>query len=179
MTDKERKKVYNQNEKHLEESEELAEKDPNTLEKELEVLRDQLEEEKNRHLRTRADFDNFRKRMEREAETKRINAKKEILLDLLKYLDYFDQARKQVQDPAAAKGLEIMARQFHELLYKHGLRPIECLGQPFDPEEHEGVGYITTEEHPEGCVAEELCCGYKLGDILLQPARVMVAKNPE
>ena len=172
MTDKERETANNNNE-------ELEEKNIEALEEELEALRGQLEEEKNRHLRTRADFDNFRKRMEREAESKRINAKKEILLDLLKFLDFFDQARKQVQYPAAAKGLEIMARQFHELLHKHGVRPIECLGQPFDPEEHEGVGYITTEEHPEGCVAEELCCGYKFGDILLQPARVMVAKNPE
>ena len=172
MADKEWKSVNNNNE-------ELEEKNIEALEEELEALGGQLEEEKNRHLRTRADFDNFRKRMEREAESKRINAKKEILLDLLKFLDFFDQARKQVQDPAAAKGLEIMARQFHELLHKHGVRPIECLGQPFDPEEHEGVGYITTEEHPEGCVAEELCCGYKFGDILLQPARVMVAKNPE
>lgn len=172
MTGNEREKAYNNND-------EQAEKDLQALEEELETLRGQLEEERNRHLRTRADFDNFRKRMEREAESKRVNAKKEILLDLLKYLDYFDQARKQVKDPAAAKGLEIMARQFHELLHKHGVRPIECLGQPFDPEEHEGVGYITTEEHPEGCVAEELCCGYKFGDILLQPARVMVAKSPE
>lgn len=172
MTGKDREQNYINNE-------EQAEIDVQALEGELEMLRDQLEEEKNRHLRTRADFDNFRKRMEREAEVRRINAKKEILLDLLKYLDYFDQARKQVQDPAAAKGLEIMARQFHELLYKHGVRPIECLGQPFDPEEHEGVGYITTDEHPEGCVAEELCCGYKLGETLLQPARVMVAKNPD
>ena len=149
------------------------------LETEIEQLKRGLEEEKTRHLRTRADFDNYRKRMERETESRRINAKKEILMDLLKFLDFFDQARKQVQDPAAAKGLEIMARQFHELLYKHGVRPIECLGQPFDPEEHEGVGYITTEEYQEGCVAEELCCGYRFGDILLQPARVMVAKNPE
>ncbi len=157
----------------------MTEKDIQALAEELETLRGQLEEEKNRHLRTRADFDNFRKRMEREAEARRISAKKEILLDMLKYIDYFDQARKQVQDPAAAKGLEIMARQFHELLDKHGVRPIECIGEPFDPEEHEGVGYIATDEHPEGCVAEELCCGYKLGDTLLQPARVMVAKNPE
>lgn len=172
MTDQERETTNNNNE-------EQAENNVQALENELEMLRSQLEEEENRHLRTRADFDNFRKRMDREAEAKRINAKKEILMDLLKYLDYFDQARKQVQDPAAAKGLDIMARQFHELLHRHGVKPIECLGQPFDPEEHEGVGYIATEEYPEGCVAEELCCGYKLGDILLQPARVMVAKSPE
>ncbi len=149
------------------------------LETEIEQLKRGLEEEKTRHLRTRADFDNYRKRMEREAEAKKVIAKKEILLDLLYFLDYFEQARKQVQDPDAARGIEIMARQFNELLYKHGVRPIECLGEPFDPEEHEGIGYVATVECPEGCVAEEVCPGYKLGDILLKPAQVMVARSPE
>lgn len=137
-----------------------------------------LEEEKNRHLRTLADFDNYRKRTERDAEAKLNRAKKEILLDLLVFLDYFDQARKQVQEPAAATGLDIMARQFNEFLDKHGVRPVECLGQPFDPEEHEGIGYLETGRCPEGCVAEEVCTGYRLGDTLLKPAQVMVARKP-
>lgn len=154
-------------------------KDPKTLNPELEELRRELNEEKNHHLRTRADFENFRKRMERDAENMRVYAKKEILIDLLKFLDYFDQAGKQVQDPAAARGIEIMARQFNELLYKHGVRPVECLGEPYDPEEQEGIGYITTDQCPEGCVAEEVCSGYKLGDILLKPAQVMVARKQE
>ncbi|MDW7729615.1 MAG: nucleotide exchange factor GrpE [Bacillota bacterium] len=148
------------------------------LKKEVEELRQELAEEKNRHLRTRADFDNFRKRVEREMDAKRNQIKKEILLDLLMFLDYFDQAKKQVQDPAAASGLEIMARQFNELLHKHGVRPVECLGLPFDPEEQEGLGFVATEQCPEGCVAEEVCSGYKLGDILLKPAQVIVAKKP-
>ena len=105
----------------------------------IEELSHDLEEEKNRHLRTLADFDNYRKRTERDAEAKLNRAKKEILLDLLVFLDYFDQARKQVQEPAAATGIDIMARQFNEFLYKHGVRAVECLGQPFDPEEHEGI----------------------------------------
>jgi len=154
-------------------------KDSKALNKELEELRLELNEEKNRHLRTRADFENFRKRMERDAENRSINAKKEILIDLLKFLDYFEQARKQVQDPAAARGIEIMARQFNELLYKNGVRPVECLGEPYDPEEQEGIGYITTDQCPEGCVAEEICSGYKLGEILLKPAQVMVARKQE
>lgn len=164
-------------EQKCEESEKSAEFE--ALETEIEQLKRGLEEEKTRHLRTRADFDNYRKRMEREAEAKKVIAKKEILLDLLYFLDYFEQARKQVQDPDAARGIEIMARQFNELLYKHGVRPIECLGEPFDPEEHEGIGYVATGECPEGCVAEEVCPGYKLEDILLKPAQVMVARNPE
>ncbi len=71
-----------------------------------------------------------------------------------------------------------MARQFYELLNKHGVRPVECLGKPFDPENQEGIGYVETDRYPAGCVAEEICTGYQLGDILLKPARVMVARNP-
>ncbi len=148
-------------------------------EDELETLRRELEEEKQRHLRTRADFDNYRKRMERELEAQRIYAKKDILRDLLTFLDYFDQAKQQVKDPAAAEGIEIMSRQFNDLLYKHGVRPVECLGRPFDPEEQEGIGYLETGQYDEGCVCEEISPGYKFGDILLKPARVMVARNPD
>jgi molecular chaperone GrpE len=149
------------------------------LAEENEKLRSDLEEEKNRHLRALADFENYRKRMERDAGAARLGARKEIMLDLITFLDYFEQARKQVRDPDAARGIEIMARQFNELLYRHGVRPVECMGLPFDPEEQEGLGYMETEECPEGCVAEEVCSGYKLGDILLKPAQVMVAKKPE
>ncbi len=137
----------------------------------------ELAAEKNRHLRTRADFENYRKRVEREAETSRLQVKKEILTDLLEFLDFFDQARRQLQDPATAQGLEIMARRFNDLLQKYGVRPVECTGLPFDPETQEGIGYVEAEECPEGCVAEEICTGYMLGDILLKPARVMVAKK--
>ena len=152
---------------------------PSAPDSELDTLRQELEEEKNRHLRTRADFENFRKRVERERDTTRKSIKKEILTDLLDYLEYFKQARKLIRDPAAAEGVEIMARQFNELLQKHGVRAMQCLGMPFDPEEHEGMGYVTTEECPEGCVAEEICSGYMLDDFLLKPAQVMVAKKPE
>ncbi|MBM4235852.1 MAG: nucleotide exchange factor GrpE [Firmicutes bacterium] len=149
---------------------------PAEVQEKFAALQIELAEEKNRHLRTRADFENYRKRIERDAETSRLQIKKEILLDLLNFIDYFDQARKQLQDQAAAAGLEIMARQFSELLQKHGVRPVECIGLPFDPETQEGVGFLETEACPEGCVAEEICSGYKLGDLLLKPARVMVAK---
>jgi molecular chaperone GrpE len=147
------------------------------LQKKLTELEGELADEKNRHLRTRADFENYRKRIDREAETSLLQIKKEILIDLLTFLDYFDQARRQLQDPAAAQGLEIMSRQFNELLLKHGVKPVECIGLPFDPEAQEGIGYVETEECPEGCVAEEICTGYMLGDVLLKPARVMVAKK--
>ncbi len=149
------------------------------LKEQLRQLQAELAAEKERNLRARADFDNYRRRTEREAEKTRLYAKKDVLLDLLTFLDYFEQALKQVRDTDAARGIEIMARQFYDLLRRHGVEPVECLGKPFDPEEQEGIGYTESDECPEGCVAEEICCGYKLGDILLKPARVMVAKKPD
>ncbi|MFO8192978.1 MAG: nucleotide exchange factor GrpE [Bacillota bacterium] len=145
---------------------------------EMEKLRRDLENEKNRHLRTKADFENYRKRMIRDTEAKAVQARKDILLDLLNFVDYFEQARKQIKDPAAAGGIEIMARQFNELLHRHGVRRIECLGEPYNPEAQEGIGYVETDQCADGCVAEEVSSGYRLGDILLRPARVMVARNP-
>lgn len=148
------------------------------LKVEISKLQHELNEEKDRHLRTRADLDNLRKRIQRDNETTRIHAKKNLLSELLVFLDYFEQASKQIQDPDATAGIKIMHRQLNDLLNKHGLSPIDCLGKPFDPEEQEGVGYLETDHYPEGCVAEELCTGYKIGDILIKPARVMVAKKP-
>jgi molecular chaperone GrpE len=156
---------------------EEAANDLQALQAKVEELQLELANEKNRHLRTRADFDNYRKRIERDTETSRLQIKKEILVDLLTFLDYFEQARRQLRDPAAAEGLEIMARQFNELLQKHGVKPVECIGLPFDPETQEGIGYVETDEYPEGCVAEEICCGYMLDNILLKPAQVMVQKK--
>lgn len=167
----------NKNSDHNQGPENNHESGPNR-DPETRDLRRDLEEEKKRHLRTRADFDNYRRRVEREAEASRLRGRKEVIIDLLTFLDYFEQAQKQVQDPAAARGLEIMARQFNDLLHKHGVRPVECLGLPFDPEEQEGIGYIETEECPQGCVAEEICTGYKLGEDLIKPAQVLVARKP-
>lgn len=173
------KKNYNHDREESETSISTLKKRLEQMHRELEEVNQELENERKRHLRTRADFENYRKRVEREAEMKRTQIKKEILSDLITYLDFFDQARKQVQDPAAADGLEIIARQFNELLHKHGVRRVECVGLPFDPEEQEGLGYVESEQYPEGCVAEEVNCGYKLGDILLRPAQVMVACEPD
>lgn len=160
-----------------EHSENRLNEQPEALQASLAELKTQLAEEKNRHLRTRADFDNFRKRVNREMEAGNLAVKKEILSDLLTFLDYFEQAKKQVQDPAAVEGLTIMTRQLKDLLQRHGVRPIVCLGLPYDPEYQEGIGFVTTADYPEGCVAEEVSTGYLLDDQLLKPARVMVEKK--
>ncbi len=148
------------------------------LQTEVQELQRELEEQKNLYVRVLANFDNYRKRAGREAEAADIRTRREILLDLLRFADFFEQARHQITDPSAADGVGLMARQFREFLGKQGVRVLNCLGRPFDPAEQEGVGYKETTDYPEGCVAEELNQGYSIHDELLRPARVLVARKP-
>jgi len=144
---------------------------------ELKMLRRELENEKNRHLRTLADFDNYRKRVERDAEIRNNEAKKDFVLDLLTLLDNFEQARQQISDKAAAEGIDLIYRQFLELLKKNGVDLLDCVGKPFDPVEQEGIAYTETADYPEGYVAKEISKGYSFGEKILRPARVIVAKK--
>ena len=143
----------------------------------IEELKRELEEEKNRHLRTLADFDNYRKRVERDAERRNSEAKRALLLDLLVLHNQLEPSLKQVRDDSVARGLRLIYQQFIEMLARNGVVPYVSLGQPFNPEEQEGLGYVETVEFPEGYVAEELSRGFKMGDEILQPARVRVAKR--
>ena len=145
----------------------------------VEELQQAVADEKERHMRTLADFANYRKRIERDSGAQYLKARKQILLDLLTFLDYFDQAREQVQDPAAAKGLEIIRRQLDLFMQKQGVRQVDCLGQTFNPEEHEGLGYVETEEYRDGCVSGVVSPGYMLDGLLLRPAKVMVVKSSD
>lgn len=147
------------------------------LEKQLAQARQELEETKKRHLRTTADFDNFRKRAERDAATRAGRVQKEMLLELVNMLDGLEQAKKQVLEPSTLQGVELILRRFHEVLRKYGCTPVECLGEPFDPELHEGVAFTVSVNCAEGCVAEEVQRGYKFGEELLRPAKVVVAKR--
>lgn len=144
---------------------------------ETQQLKEQLEAEKNRHLRTLADFDNYRKRVERDAEKRNTEAKRALLHDLIGVINQFEPAIKQVEDKTVVQGLNLIYQQFIDLLQRHGVKPIESLGQPFNPEEQEGMGYLVTDAYPEGYVADEISRGFKIGDDILQPARVRVAKR--
>lgn len=141
-------------------------------------LKKELDDERNRHLRTLADFDNYRKRVEREIESGSARGKKELLKDLLAVLDNLERALEQIADDRYRHGLEMVYRQFSTLLRQHGLEAVDSLGKPFDPGEHEGVGYLENAALPRGYVAEELTRGYRFGSELLRPARVRVSKGP-
>jgi molecular chaperone GrpE len=142
------------------------------VQKERDELYDRL-------LRKTAEFDNFRKRIERERKEFTEWAAADVLNDLLAVMDDFDRALA-AEAPAAAQvyktGVELIHRALSELVRKRGVTPIEALGAEFDPHLHQAVAYDVVEGAREGEVVEELRKGYTLGDRLLRPALVKVAK---
>ena len=135
-------------------------------------------------LRRQAELENSRKRLEREKSEYYQRMRADILLELLPVLDNFDRALASLEisegDAAALKhGVELIHKQLRGALTKLGLRPVEAVGQAFDPNIHEAVTVEATDEHEENTVIEEIERGYKLGDRLLRPAKVKVAASPE
>lgn len=132
-------------------------------------------------LRKQAEFENFRKRGEREMQEAYVRARADLLLDLLPVLDNFDLAVQHADttNPDAIRdGVHLIHKQMFDSLYRLGLEPIEADGQPFDPELHEAVATEPTDEAPDHTVLVVLQRGYKLGDRMLRPARVKVAVTP-
>ncbi|MGE0593516.1 MAG: nucleotide exchange factor GrpE [Vicinamibacterales bacterium] len=131
-----------------------------------------------RLLRTAAEFDNYRKRIERERREHADTATADLLLDVLLVMDDFERA---LQAPAGAdadayrKGLDLIHRQMLDLLRKRGVTPIEALGADFDPRFHQAVAQEPVDGRRNGEVVEELRRGYMLGDRLLRASMVKVA----
>jgi molecular chaperone GrpE len=150
------------------------ESDPlDALRREKDVLQDRL-------LRTAAEFDNYRKRMDRERRDLSEFAAADILTDLLPIVDNFEralQAPSGAETDAVRKGIELIHKQVLDLLRKRGVKPIETRGADFDPNFHQAVIHEASDEHREGEVIQELQRGYMLGDRLLRPSMVKVAKS--
>jgi len=135
-----------------------------------------LAAERERALRLRADFDNYRKRAERErAEIERY-ALTDALRELLPVVDNLERALSAQSDASdLRKGVEMIVRQLNELLKRFGLSPIPAVGERFDPAVHEAVFFEESESVTIPTVAEELQRGYRLNERLLRPALVKVA----
>jgi molecular chaperone GrpE len=132
-----------------------------------------------RLLRKTAEFDNYRKRVERERREQADQSVADLLLDLLLVVDDFDRALTVGGEGTDAyrKGVELIHAKLHDLLRKQGLRPVEALGADFDPNVHQAVSHEESPEHREGEVIGEMRKGYMRGDRLLRPAMVKVAKS--
>ena len=143
------------------------------LRRERDALQDRL-------LRTAAEFDNYRKRMDRERSDLAAYATSDVLIELLPIIDNFERALQAAATgpdaDAFRKGVELIHKQMLDVLKKRGVRPIETLGADFDPNFHQAVIHESSANHREGEVIQELQRGYMLGDRLLRPAMVKVAK---
>ena len=145
--------------------------------------RDQLAAEKadlkDRLLRTLADFENFRRRAERDRSEYVQFAAMEMVRDLIPILDDFRRAMKvETADKEYAKGIELIDQRLFEALKKAGLEPIEAAGKLFDPNLHQAVVRVQSEEFPDQTVLEEFQSGYNFKGKLLRPAMVKVAVKP-
>jgi molecular chaperone GrpE len=146
---------------------------------ELERTRQERDDYYDRLLRKTAEFDNYRKRVERDRREQSEWAAADLLTQILGVMDDFERALK-ADAPAEAEpyraGVELIHRQLSEVIRKRGVTPLETLGADFDPTMHQAVAYEETPGAREGEVVAEFAKGYKLGDRLLRPALVKVAK---
>ena len=143
-----------------------------TLQKERDELYDRL-------LRKSAEFDNFRKRVDRDRKDMIDWAAADVINDVLAIADDFDRAIAAPAPPEANSykaGLELIQRQLAEMLKKRGVTTVDALGADFDPHLHQAVAYEEVPGAREGEVVDVMAKGYKLGERLLRPALVKVAK---
>ncbi len=132
-------------------------------------------------VRRQADFENFRKRLERERKDDRDRTVASVAEGLLPVLDAFERALGAHNDPAYEdyrKGFELIYRQLREALGRLGVTRMEVVGKHFDPHDHHAVERVESDEHPDGMVIEQLQPGYKLHNKVLRPAMVRVAVRP-
>jgi len=135
------------------------------------------------YLRTQAEMDNFRKRMQRQQQERIASAKGEVFLEILPVIDNLERAvehaRESEGDAAGLQeGIEMTLEQFGKALERFGIKSVAAVGQPFDTACHEAMSQVETEEHPPNSVVQQFQKGYWLGERLLRPAMVVVAKAP-
>jgi molecular chaperone GrpE len=145
--------------------------------------RDQLAAEKadlqDRLLRARAEFDNVRRRFERERSDYLQFAAMDLVKDILPIVDDFDRAvRVETTDANYAKGVELIHQRLFDTLKKMGVEPVESVGKPFDPNVHQAVESVPTNEAEDHTVIGEFQRGYNFKGKLLRPAMVRVAVRP-
>lgn len=151
---------------------------------ETETLKQQVKEEQEKYLRTLADMENTRKRMQKEKHDSTRFAVENVIGEFLAPLDNFENALSFVHQASEetqtwAKGFEMILTQFKDILTTHKVIPYSSEGHPFDPHLHEVLELEETDKHEDGLIIQEFVKGYKCGDRILRPARVKVAKAPK
>ena len=150
---------------------------------ELEQLKKEVAEYKDKSLRLLAEMDNTRKRMQKEKHDLTQYAVQNVIIDFLNPIDHMENAlqfTQQMSDEVKnwAFGFQMILNQFKDALASNGVVPFKSEGTPFDPHFHEAIEMISTDKCAPGIVMEESIRGYKMGDRIIRPARVKVAKAP-
>lgn len=164
------------------------EEEPSKPETEVDLLKErlakseeQVKELEDRLLRLAAEFDNYRKRTNKEFSYLVKNANEKLILQLLDTLDNFqralDSAKTSSDYENLHKGVELIYTHMKDILTKEGLKEIEAIGKPFDPNFHEAVTQAASDEYADGMVMEEISKGYLLNDRLLRASKVVVSKG--
>jgi len=158
---------------------------------EIEALREECRRLEDRWLRARAEMENFRRRSLQDYEQERRRAAERILLPVLDVKDNLEKAlaseENRLSQPEGDvgveaheggffRGIQLIHKQISEILEREGVSPVETAGCPFDPQVHEAVMQVESKEHESDTIVQEFQRGYLLGDRLLRPAKVSVAK---
>jgi molecular chaperone GrpE len=144
------------------------------LEEENTLLHQELIDKNDKYLRTLADFQNYQKRMEKELQAQKEDTKKKYLLELL---DLTELLKKAYEDPNPKSGLKLLLENLDKFLEKEGITCIDCKGKPFNYQLHNAVSTIEQSECVDGTILDEIKKGYLVGEKLLRPALVTVAKK--
>lgn len=163
-------------------AETLTDADASSVEELLAPLREERDRLKDQLLRTAADYDNFRKRSKKDIEEADRRAREETVREML---PVFDNLERAVSAAASAKdvasivdGLRMVLRLFEDQAQRLGVERLVTVGQRFDPTIHDAIQQQETDEHPPGTVVTEVVPGYRMGERLVRPAMVVVARKP-
>lgn len=161
----------------------ILENEKDGLEKQVLELSAEITSGKEKYIRLQADFDNYRKRSEKERLTARSDAKGEVMESLLPMVDSFERAKQQIK-PETEKEKKIdtsyqgIYKQFVEIMRSLQVAVVPTVGKPFDPSLHEAIAREESQEFKEGIIIQEFRRGFLLGDRLLRPAMVKVSSGP-
>lgn len=153
--------------------------EPAVVESELDVAKRLADDNYQKYLRVQADFDNFRRRSRQEKEEFAKYASSKLIEQLLPVVDNFERALATSKETADAdailKGVDMIFRMLSQVLEQEGLKSIEAVGQPFNPDFHQAIMTVDSADHEEGIVIEEIQKGYNLKDKVLRPSMVKVS----
>lgn len=156
---------------------EEAAAEENTENEEVKALQAELDKTKDMLMRTAAEYDNFRRRSQREKDALYTDSKADVLTKLLPVIDNFERAAaaEQTDPDGYRKGIEMIVKQLLETMNALGCESFGAIGEEFDPNVHNGVMHIDDENLGENVIANVFVKGYKIGDRVIRPASVQVA----